>query len=126
MLKDYDPDRAPDLDKWRECDEAERLELVSSYHHSNRIHLPNADLHAMIHVVVENQLAEGEPVVIATLDRLQSEGLDRHDGIHAIGSVLVNYLYDLMRDQPPDGNAAYREYLGQLEQLRADSWRQSG
>jgi hypothetical protein len=53
------------------------------------VRLPNAQLHAVIHVVVENQLALGEEVVVETLARLQREGLGRHDGVHAIGSFLL-------------------------------------
>jgi hypothetical protein len=50
--------------------------------------------HAANHVIVENQLAMGDATVVpATLARLMQEGLDRHDAIHAIGSVLVGIFF---------------------------------
>jgi hypothetical protein len=77
---------------WLGTDEGERIELVSAYHRRQKIKLPNSQLHAVIHVVVENQLALGEETVVNTLSRLQGEGLSRHDAIHAIGSVLAENL----------------------------------
>jgi hypothetical protein len=42
----------------------------------------------MAHVVVENQVALGEATSVPeALDRLINEGLDRHDAVHAVGSV---------------------------------------
>jgi hypothetical protein len=40
-------------------------------------------------VAVETQLAEGHAEATAALDRLLQEGLDRHEALHAIGSVLA-------------------------------------
>ena len=124
MSNVYDPNVAPSAN-WLDLDEDERLELVSSYHRRSKIKLPNTELHAVIHVVVENQLAMGERVVVATLARLQAEGLDRHDALHAIGSVLSAYLYDLMRDESDAKDVTYARYLEGLETLSASSWRAS-
>jgi hypothetical protein len=118
----YDPD-APGSSGWLETDEGERVELVASYHRRNAIALPNAELHAVIHVVVENQLALGEPVVVDTLARLQAEGLSRHDALHAIGSVLAADLYELMQEGTDASGDAYRGYLDRLRQLTAKGWR---
>ena len=38
-----------------------------------------------------------ETPVAATLDRLMHEGLDRHDAIHAIGSVLAGLMWEMSR-----------------------------
>ncbi|MGY4511289.1 hypothetical protein [Bradyrhizobium sp. USDA 3650] len=46
-------------------------------------------MHAVIHAVVESQIADRELPVRAAAQRLMSEGLDRHEAIHAIRSVLV-------------------------------------
>jgi hypothetical protein len=64
------------------------LERVSAYHRRNRIRLPNPRLHSTIHAIIENQIAEGMAKTRDALARLISEGLSRHDAIHAIGSVL--------------------------------------
>jgi hypothetical protein len=85
--------------------------------------LPNAQLHAVIHVVVENQVALGEEVVIETLARLQGEGLSRHDALHAIGSVLAADLYELMQESSEATGDAYRRYLDRLQKITAKNWR---
>lgn len=123
LLESYDPDRSPATTDWLELDEAERIERVSSYHRRKKIRLPNAQLHAVIHVVVENQLAPGENVVIATLTRLQSEGLSRHEGLHAIGSVLVEDLYELLQERSHAKGHTYGRYLERLRGLSASAWR---
>jgi hypothetical protein len=67
--------------------------LVVDYHRRTRVKLPNQRLHAAIHVAVENQIAMGDELPVhGVLDRLQAEGLDRHDAIHAIGSALAEHM----------------------------------
>jgi len=122
-MDSYDPNRSRAAAQWLQLDEAERIELVSSYHRRKKIHLPNAQLHAVIHVVVENQLALGEQVVVETLARLQREGLSRHDALHAIGSVLATDLYELMQESSEPTGDTYRRYLERLQKLTAKSWR---
>ena len=118
----YDPDRSPDATHWLASDEGDRIALVSAYHRRKRIALPAPDLHAVIHVVVENQLALGDAVVVETLGRLVAEGLSRHDAIHAIGSVLAEYLYELLRDSPASENPVYTVYLDRLKKFSAKNW----
>ena len=61
-MDSYDPDTPrPSADCLR-TDEFQRIEFVSSCHRRNKAHLPYAQLHAVIHVVVENQLALEEDV----------------------------------------------------------------
>jgi hypothetical protein len=93
----YDPLKAPDSKQWLELDEQERIILVESYHKKARVVLPNHIMHASMHAVVENQLAEGLPVVQETLSRLMADGLDRHDAIHAIASVLAGHIWHLLQ-----------------------------
>jgi hypothetical protein len=119
----YDPDTPRRSADWLQTDEGERIELVSSYHRRKKVHLPNAQLHAVVHVVVENQLALGEEVVVATLARLQKEGLSRHDALHAIGSVLAADLYELMQESSEATGDTYRRYLDRLQKLTAKNWR---
>ncbi|HEV2983494.1 MAG TPA: hypothetical protein VGX46_03860, partial [Vicinamibacterales bacterium] len=88
-----------------------------------KIRLPNAQLHAVIHVIVENQLALGEEVVLDTLARLQSEGLSRHDAVHAIGSVLAGDVYELMQENADATGDTYRRYLERLQKLTAENWK---
>lgn len=104
-------------------DEGERIEHVAAYHRRKKIELPNLQLHAVVHVVIENQFALGEGVVVNTLARLQREGLSRHDALHAIGSVLAENLYQLMQEEQQITGEPYRQYLDRLQRLTADNWR---
>jgi UDP-N-acetylmuramyl tripeptide synthase len=61
-------------------------------------------------------------VVLATLDRLMREGLDRHDAIHAIGSVLMGIFFDVPKEPGKHVNIN-AEYGCQLAELTAASWR---
>jgi hypothetical protein len=124
VMNVYDADASPTAD-WLQLDEGERIELVSAYHRHQTVALPNPQLHAVIHVVVENQLALGEEVVVATLKRLQHEGLSRHDALHAIGSVLAENLYELMNEEDGAAGEPYRKYLERLQKLTAQAWRTS-
>ena len=86
----YDPLKAPDAAEWVALDEAERLELVIDYHKRARVDLPNLPVHASMHVAVENQVALGdETPVREKVRQLVAQGLNRHDAIHAVASVLI-------------------------------------
>jgi hypothetical protein len=122
-MNSYNPDAPPNSTDWLEIDEGDRIELVASYHRRQDVRLPNAQLHAVIHVIVENQLALAEPVVVETLDRLQGEGLSRHDALHAIGLVLAEDIYQLMQGDSEATTDVYNRYLGQLRKLTAANWR---
>ena len=119
----YDPQRAPDPKTWLALDEEERIVLVLQYHRRARVRLPNARLHATIHVVVENQVALGDEIPVRrTLERLRAEGLDRHDAVHAAGSVLAKRIYDLLKEGLPAGDPN-EPYWAELESLTAEGWR---
>jgi hypothetical protein len=119
----YDSEIAPDPSQWLELDEGERALLVEKHHKELGDKVPNLHLHAMFHVIVENQLAlEDQAEVRATLTRLRKEGLSRHDAIHAIGSVLAGHLNELarMKNPPNEPNA---KYYAALKRITARSWR---
>lgn len=96
---------------------------MQRYHERAKIKLPKAELHAVTHTVVENQLAEAVPEVVETFERLRGEGLERHDIIHAIGSVLAQHLSRLLREERSDD--PNRAYFGELRRLTASRWRAS-
>ena len=124
-MEKYDPLQAPDPEEWLSMDESERIELVEDYHRRAQVHLPRATVHAIIHVIVENQIALGDEIPVRrTADRLLAEGLDRHEMIHAIGSVLAGFINDLMKT-PEDGKISNQTYFAELQQLTAESWRRS-
>jgi len=125
-MQRYDPLKAPDPQEWLALDEQERIALAEDYHRRKRIRLPNLTLHATTHAIVENQIALGdETPVRRTAQRLMDEGLDRHETIHAIGMVLVEFIFNRLKapESPVDPNAPY---FAELERLTAEDWRRSG
>lgn len=122
-MKHYDPEIAPDPEAWLELDELERIQLVERHHRAARIKLPNANVHAVFHAMVENQIAEGLGAVVAAMARLMGEGLSRHDALHAIGSVSATQLYEAMKTQhQAHGGTAKARYEAALERLTARQW----
>jgi len=119
----YDPMVAPDPEAWLNCDEEERLQAVLRYHERARIQLPKATVHAAAHVTIENQVAMGDETPVAgKLQELMREGLDRHDVIHAVGTVFSEFLWESMRgdlDGVEDPNALYEE---RVRALTAQKW----
>jgi hypothetical protein len=127
-MKTYDPLKPPDREEWLSMDEQERIDLVESFHRHARIRLPNAKVHAVVHVMVENQFALGDELPVKrTVQRLMSEGLDRHDAVHAVGSVLIGHLNDLLATPAAEiGTDPNPRYYAELERLTAKDWRASG
>ena len=77
-------------------------------------------VHAIVHAVIENQVAMGdESPAHRTIERLMGEGLDRHDAVHAVGSVLAAHITDTLQAGGPN-NLAYNEAV---ERLTAEIWR---
>jgi hypothetical protein len=121
-MERYDPDKPIDPEEWKALDEGEREYLVEQYHRKKRIKVPNLRMHAMFHVVVENQIALGDDIPAQkTLARLMREGLSRHDAVHAIGSVLASHMFDLIKHGPTSKDSNV-DYYRQLEELTAAGW----
>ncbi len=122
----YDPLEAPDAKQWLALDEDERIQLALDYHVRARAELPSAHVHATLHAVVENQVALGdETPVRRKVQQLMAQGLNRHDAIHAIASVLIKYLYGAAQGGAPTGDPNQR-YYSALKRLNARQWRRSG
>ena len=121
----YDPDKPPNASQWLAQDEGVRLMLVTNYHQGLDLPESRLRLHAAIHVVVENQIALGEEAVIDAMTRLQAEGLSRHDAVHAIGMVVSEHLFEILRTDSDDTVKKTTPYLDRLKQLTADAWRKS-
>jgi hypothetical protein len=124
-METYDPETAPDAVDWLELEEDERIRRIASHHRRVKVKLPNPQVHATLHSVVENQIAEEMQTVRETVARLQEEGLSRHDAIHAVGSVLVGRLYTLMQE---DARAQFEveAYFQDLRALTAKRWLREG
>jgi hypothetical protein len=121
----YDANKQPDAKAWLELDEVERIDLIIAYHrHYHLHHGGSAKLHGMVHVIVENQVALGdETVVPETLARLIDEGLDRHDAVHAVGSILMGVIFDAVTKNEDGGGDLGAKYDRELAALTAEGWR---
>ena len=121
----YDPCEAPHPEEWLMLDESERITLVRAYHQEAGIEVPNPLLHAAIHATVENQVALGEELPIRSkLAALMKEGLNRHEAIHAIGSILAEFIYKSLKGDLR-GDGVNKQYLQAVSELTAESWRAS-
>jgi hypothetical protein len=79
--------------------------------------------HAAFHTIVENQVAEGLRGACEAVNRLQEEGLERHDAIHAVGSVVAGHIHNALASKR---EVDQREYDAKLDSLTAESWLASG
>ena len=116
----YEPDGEPDPQTWLALPEAERLAAVRQQHEHAREGSGNPELHAAVHCVVETQLAEGHAVARNAMDRLLREGLERHEAVHAIGSVVAGEMFEVLKSQRPHDPEAYAR---KLADLTARAWR---
>jgi Domain of unknown function (DUF1841) len=123
LFEGYDPDVAPDPGEWLGLDEDERNLRIEYYHRREGTDLEDERLsvHAILHAAVETQIAQDDPSIVGpTLKRLMAEGLDRHDAIHAVGSVVAELINEAVRRSEPFSTD---EYWARLERLTAESWR---
>ena len=83
-----------DSKQWDLLSEDERVSAVMKFHQKASIELPDENIYALLHVIVENQIVLGdETPVEAVLRRLIVESLDRHDAVHAVAYVLADHIF---------------------------------
>jgi hypothetical protein len=123
-MKSYDPTLDIRPEEWLAVDESERILLVERYHRKSKDLAESPRLHAIVHVVVENQLAmpDGEAARKA-LKRLMSERVSRHSAIHAIGSVVATQVFAIVKDTEEKKVFDSAAYEISLENLKASQWR---
>ena len=124
-MKQYDPYVDPGPGEWLGNDERTRLALVREYHRRDGFESPDERLHAAIHVVVEDQLAMGEVVVVETMERLRRAGLNRHETVHAIGSVLAELIVNVLSERTNQEDIA-DSYTDALRALTPEAWLKTG
>lgn len=77
----------------------------------------NPFVHVAIHQTVENQIADRDPLQTAeTLEALMQAGYTRHEAIHAIGAIISDEIFEIMRDNRRFDEAGYVEALRDLAQ----------
>ncbi len=121
-MQTYNASTTPDPETWLELDEAERLELICDFveKFESDIEVEAQRLHAAIHMTVENQLALNVEPTNETYARLRKQGLNRHDAVHAIGAVINEDIYEIMKGNK---NSPFEGYKGRLRKLTAKRWK---
>lgn len=117
----YDPLHPPDPSQWLALSEGDRLNGVLEFHGPAGAALPNARLHAALHVTVENQVAEGYRAVVEALARLTGEGLDRHESVHAVGAAVAERMRQVLQSGKPAFDKV--AYETELAALTAADWK---
>ncbi len=118
----YNPNKPVDSEKWLALDETTRIELVHEFHLGLDLEMTedNLRVHSSIHVIVENQLAVQVDFIPETIAKLTRQGLNRHESIHAIGAIISEDLFDVMKG---DSEAfSLKKYRRKLEKLTAKRW----
>ena len=120
---DYDPDIGPDPTHWLALDEGERLLHVKDYHERHDPLLAKPEIHAAIHVVIENQIAADDKTPAReTLERLMAEGLTRHEAVHALGSALTDMIVAVTNDKEAERFPA-DTCNDAIARITAEDWR---
>lgn len=59
------------------------------------------------------------------MGRLREQGLSRHEALHAVGTVLAEHIYDVMKsgDAAPSGASLQARYEAAVERITALEWR---
>ncbi len=119
----YDPTKPINPEQWLSLDEVERVDLVRCFHESLDDEMPDDALstHSSIHVIVENQLAMGVEYIPDTIAKLTRQGLDRHEAIHAIGAIITEDIYDIVKGNIQEFSP--KKYRRKLEKITAKRWR---
>ena len=121
-MEKYDPTNSINAPEWLELEEAEQIELVRDFHSELNLDMPIEALtmHSSIHVIVENQLAMRVDLIPETIAKLTRQGLDRHEAIHAIGAIISEDIFDVIRGNIEEFSPA--KYRRKLEKITAKRW----
>ena len=121
----YDPMKPPLKSRWLALDGSDRIAQVKKYHREQKIEVPSVTLHATLHVIVENLLAEGIPDAVETMRRLQSEGLNRHQALHAVATAVAHYMHDKVSALASHEIANTEECLRLIREMTIEKWHES-
>ena len=121
-MEKYDPANSINAQEWLELEEAEQIELVRDFHSELNLDMPIEALtvHSSIHIIVENQLAMRVDLIPETIAKLTRQGLDRHEAIHAIGAIISEDIFDVIRGNIEEFSPA--KYRRKLEKITAKRW----
>ena len=119
-MENYNPLKNINPTFWLAMEEDERLSMVQKYVETeDHLNDSNLSIHATAHCVVENQIALDVKETVDALGRLRRQGLDRHDAIHAIASVLFGSITEALANEDKDIAIKYKS---KLRKLSAKKW----
>ncbi len=125
----YDPMQAQDAAAWLDTPPEERVRLVTEYHAAAGMSGTGLRVHCGLHVTVENQIAQRDPPETAEkLRQLMAQGLDRHQAVHAIASVVLAHMRKMIgrTADRPGREALAATYVSGLKRMNARKWLKSG
>jgi hypothetical protein len=77
-------------------------------------------VHTVLHVTVDKQMEAGDPhFVCETYDRLISQGIEEHEGLHAIMGVYSELYFTSLRKGKPFDSLDYESQLGYLSFVKS-------
>jgi hypothetical protein len=122
-MNNYSPDKPINPEEWLALDEGERIALVKAFHENLDDEMPERALvlHSSFHAIVETQLAMGVESVPETIAKLIRQGLDRHEAIHAVGAILSEDMFDMLKGDIKEFSS--KRYRKRLEKITAKRWR---
>jgi hypothetical protein len=122
-MESYDPSIQPNANEWLEATDYVKTALVREFHEQNEEGLDEEALtiHSTVHVIVENQLAMGVELLPETIAKLVRQGLSRHEAIHAIGAIITEDIYNIIRGNKNEFSP--KQYRRKLEKITAKRWK---
>ena len=121
----YSPNTPPDPEEWLSIDDSEKQVIVEAGLQAIEAGIGEGfTFHCVTHIIVENQVAANDADVPTgqVIDSLMEQGLDRHEAIHAVGSVIMTTMHSMVQKKEvfdPAANAA------DMWALNADDWKGS-
>ena len=121
-MVDYNPHETPNAQEWINASEQETLDAILEYHMEHGFTAQAMLTHAGAHNIVENQLAEYKDLypIQETIDRLMSEGLDRHEAVHAIGAIIMSLMHEMVTGKMK--KFPEKRYIKELKTLTKAVW----
>ena len=74
----------------------------------------NPSLHLVAHEIALNQINGELPAAREIYDSLVARGIDSHEAIHRIGSLAMEEVYEVLKNQRPSDPARYERKLRAL------------
>ncbi len=98
----------------------EMADVLDEYEYSPQNDV-NPFLHILIHLVVENQLRDRDPIeVFQFYNAMQRRRVSRHETIHLIGYILIPFLFETLKEKKPFDEEGYRLVLKHLKNKRPE------